>query len=199
MKHNLREAAKESLDDFAAAVAQELSAVTALAAQLSHKVDALQSLIEMSGLVDQAIVDQRSEEIWPSECRLDVNSLPPEMSNLYKCELSATKVPYRWTGPNKSTSFSFKIDRALDRTVEFRFLAAVSPDVLKKVTVYVDGYEALSSVTKSAITAKLPASLNVRKSTEIVLIVADVFSPKTISDSADIRMLGIALTSISIQ
>jgi hypothetical protein len=199
MKDNVAFKVGESLEEFEEIVNKKFSIFSTLVTELSHKVDALQSLVEMNGLVDSISANDQNEDVWPSECSLDITCLAPDISNLYMCELTPDDVPYRWTGPGKSTRFIFRIDRSTDRVVTFRILGAMSAEVLTDTFLLINGVKTVCDVTDVSIVGSIPAALNGKKPTEIVLVLGNTISPKMVKGENDTRLLGVALAGVAIK
>lgn len=199
MNDQLAPSVDSSLQELEVIFNKKMEILAGLVSDLSHKVGALQSVVEMNGLVDRLTEVEPTEEIWPSACALDITCLPPEIDNLYMCEFTPDGTPYRWTGPGKSIRFIFKIDRGRDRNITFGILGAVSSDVLIGTSILVDGVETNCSMSEFSITGTIPLLAASRKQTEIILVLGNTFSPKVLKGESDTRLLGVTLTEVSVK
>jgi len=180
-------------------VTAELTSQTETIKHLSEKLDALQNLVEASGVVEKMIFGEENSALPPSACAIDVTCLPPYMTNLYALEFTSDGIPYRWSGPGKSTSFMLSVDRTKDRQLEIGILGASCPDVVAQVTLHIDEVEIPAVLTDSALNATLPALETAQNISEIVLTLATTTSPNSISGSDDMRLLGVAISGLSIK
>lgn len=179
-------------------VTAELTSQTETIKFLIEKVDALQNLVEVSGVVEKMIFGEESSALLPSSCAIDVVSLPPYMTNLYALEFTSDGIPYRWSGPGKSTLFMLSVDRTKERQLEIGILGAICPDVLAQVTLHIDEVETQALLTESNLTATLPSLKTAQNITEIILTLATTVSPNSINGSIDTRLLGVAISGLSI-
>ncbi len=180
-------------------VTAELTSQTEMINHLIEKIDALQNLVEVSGVVEKMIFGEESSALLPSSCEIDIVSLPPYMTNLYALEFTSDGIPYRWSGPGKSTRFMLSVDRTKERQLEIGILGAICPEVLAQVTLHIDEVEAQALLTDSTLNAILPALQTAQNITEIVLTLATTVSPNSINGSSDTRLLGIAISGLSIK
>ena len=197
--------AKANLEEFASAtqlaewVTAELTSHTETINHLNEKIDALHNLFEASGVVGKMMVSEENSVLLPSSCEIDVTCLPPYMTNLYSLEFTQDAIPYRWSGPGKSTTFMLSVDRTKDRQLEIGILGAICPDVVATVTLHVDQVETQVLLTDFTLKAILPALKIPHNITEIVLTLATTVSPNSINGSNDTRLLGIAVAGLSIK
>jgi len=180
-------------------VTSEIASQVETIKYLSAKVDALHNLIEASGVIEKVIFAEADRAILPSACALDITCLPPHITNLHTLEFTSDSIPYRWSGPGTATTFTLAVDRTKDKYLMVGILGAICPDVVAKVSVYIDGIEMVVNLSDSGLTATLPAQPTSPPLTEIVLRLATTVSPNSLNGSEDTRLLGVAISGLSIK
>jgi len=188
-----------SLSHLSEWITKELNAQVDTIQHLSDQVDALQDLVDPISSDEKLRLTEQGKTWLPDACSFDVTCLPPRVPNLYACEFTSDNLPYRWTGPDRTTQLNFNINRTNDKHLEIKFLGAASPEVLKVVKLYVDRREAPVILTESSLTATLPAKHNAPHVTEIILTLAQTISPNSLNGSKDTRLLGISISGVSIK
>lgn len=188
-----------SLNQLSEWITNELTSQVETINHLSGQVETLNNFVEVAKASEKTSSAKPSKAWLPYACSFDVTCLPPLVPNLYSCEFTADKHPYRWTGPDRSTQLTFSVNRTVEKQLEIKFLGAVHPDVLTVVNLYVDRLEVPVKVTDSRLTATLPAKQNSSVETEIILTLATTLSPSSLNSSKDTRLLGIAISGLSIK
>ena len=189
----------ETVSQISAWVMREIASQVETLKNLNEKIDAIQNLVEASGAIDRLIVGGGNAVLLPNACVLDMTCLPPYMTNLYALEFTSDDIPYRWSGPGKTTTFMLAVDRTKDKHLEIAILGVSCPDVLADLSLQVDGTETVVDITESKITATMPSRQSNQSFTEIVLRVATTVSPNSLNGSSDQRLLGLAISRISVK
>jgi hypothetical protein len=189
----------ETVSQISAWIMQEIASQAETLKNLNEKIDAIQNLVEASDAIDRLIVGGGNTVLLPNACVLDMTCLPPYVTNLYALEFTSDDIPYRWSGPGKTTTFTLAIDRTKEKYLEIAILGVVCPDVLADLSLQVDGTETAVDITESKITATMPSRQSNQSFTEIVLRVAATVSPNSLNGSNDQRLLGLAISRISVK
>ena len=192
-------AVDQSLEEFSSLIEAEVLALEKSLMQLHAKVEALQLMIETPDCMSLAINGVGSNVCLPIECIVTMTGLPPYISNLYPCEFTPSNIPYRWTGPDKETTFFVWIDRSEERTLTIEILSAIQSNVLDDLAVLIDG----QVIPYKRLPEGILVRLNGRKGrpglTEICLVVSQNYTPREVSGTADNRPLGLALSRLLIK
>jgi len=188
----------DTVSQIAAWVTREIALQVETIKNLNDKIAAIQNLVEASGVIDKLVVDGGNSVLLPNACAIDMTCLPPYITNLYALEFTSDGIPYRWSGPGKTTTFTLAFDRTKDKHLEISILGAICSDVLADFSLQIDGTEIVVDITESTINATLPSRQSNRSFTEIVLRVATTVSPNSLNGSNDRRLLGIAIARISV-
>jgi hypothetical protein len=192
-------AADQSLEEFSSLIEAEVHALEQSLMQLHAKVETLQLMIETPDCISQAVNGVGSNVCLPIECIVTMTSLPPYISNLYPCEFTPSNIPYRWTGPDKETTFFVWIDRSEERILTIEILSAIQPNVLDDLVVSIDSQKIPYVRLPQGILVRLNERQGRPGLTEICLIVPQNYTPKEVSDTADDRPLGLALSRLLIK
>lgn len=192
-------AASQSLIEFSNLVEADFHTFEQSLMQLHTKVEALQLMVETPDCMSQIINGVGSDVCLPTECIVTMTGLPPFIRNLYPCEFTPSNIPYRWTGPDKETTFFVWIDRSEERTLTIEILSAIQSNVLDDLAVLIDG----QVIPYKRLPEGILVRLNGRKGrpglTEICLVVSQNYTPREVSGTADNRPLGLALSRLLIK
>jgi len=180
-------------------VTSEIASQVETVKQLSAKVEALHTLIEASGVIEKVIFAEADSALLPSSCALDITCLPPNITNLHTLEFTSDSVPYRWSGPGTATKFTLAVDRTKDKYLMVEILGAICPAVVASVSIHIDGIEMVANISDSGLTSTLPAQPTSPPFTEIILRLATTVSPNSLNGSDDTRLLGVAISGLSIK
>ena len=178
-------------------VSIELNAQKETISYLNKKVDALQAILEKHGIVDKLTPKVINDSLLET-IKIDVEDLLSYGSNLYGLELTPGGTAYRWTGPEKSTKLILPIDRTQERTLEIGIISVISPEVLAEFSLEIDGQLASFNLTGSLIKLKIPSSDSISTKTEIDFTLATTVSPNSLNGEGDTRLLGVAISGLTI-
>ena len=192
-------AASQSLIEFSNLVEADFHTFEQSLMQLHTKVEALQLMVETPDCMSQIINGVGSDVCLPTECTVTMTGLPPFIRNLYPCEFTPSNIPYRWTGPDKETTFFVWIDRSEERTLTIEILSAIQPNVLDDLVVLIDSQKIPYVRLPQGILVRLNERQGRPGLTEICLIVSQNYTPIEVSDTADDRPLGLALSRLLIK
>jgi hypothetical protein len=192
-------AADQSLEEFSSLIEAEVHALEQSLMQLHAKVETLQLMIETPDCMSQAVNGVGSNVCLPIECIVTMTSLPPYISNLYPCEFTPSNIPYRWTGPDKETTFFVWIDRSEERALTLEILSAIQPNVLDDLVISIDGQKTTYERLPEGIFVRLTEREGRSSLTEICLTVLQNYTPREVSGTNDNRPLGLALSRLLIK
>jgi len=192
-------AADQSLEEFSSLIEAEVLALEKSLMQLHAKVEALQFMIETPDCMSQIVNGVAPDVCLPIECTVTMTGLPPYISNLYPCEFSPSNIPYRWTGPDKETTFFVWIDRSEERNLTIEILSAIQSNVLDHLVVTIDGQKTSYVRLPEGILVRLTEREGRPSLTEICLVVPQNYTPREVSGTDDNRPLGLALSRLLIK
>jgi len=192
-------AADQSLEEFSSLIEVEVLALEKSLMQLHAKVEALQLMIETPDCMSQIVNGVAPDVCLPIECTVTMTGLPPYISNLYPCEFTPSNIPYRWTGPDKETTFFVWIDRSEERNLTIEILSAIQSNVLDDLVVSIDGQKTSYVRLPEGILVRLTEREGRPSLTEICLVVLQNYTPREVSGTDDNRPLGLALSRLLIK
>lgn len=121
--------------------------------------------------------------------------------NLLALEYTSDGLPFRWTGPEASTTFELPISRVRERGLVIDVVAVVKPEYLRQLQLLVDGepvhFEVGYDGTKNSVRTNLPARPE-RSVVRLGVKVPATHCPRDLGDSTDARRLGVAISRISV-
>jgi hypothetical protein len=192
-------AASQSLIEFSNLVETDFHTFEQSLMQLHTKVEALQLMVETPDCMSQIINGVGSDVCLPTECIVTMTGLPPYIRNLYPCEFTPSNIPYRWTGPDKETTFFLWIDRSEERALTLEILSAIQPNVLDDLVISIDGQKTTYERLPEGIFVRLTEREGRSSLTEICLTVLQNYTPREVSGTNDNRPLGLALSRLLIK
>ena len=123
------------------------------------------------------------------------------VANLLNAEIARDGIRIRWTGAEKKTHFIVPANRSKASTLRLKVAAIIVPKYIKELKLFIDGTHQAYAVRGeghfTVLECKVPARED-RNVIDLCIELPATHRPVDISESSDIRHLGIALASIGV-
>lgn len=127
---------------------------------------------------------------------IEAGDVVPIGDNFYQAEPFGDNKHFRWTGPDRVNNFFVPIDRSIERTIRFKLVNAIKPEIISSIKMYIDGKLVKTDIEKNDSIYELITFLEPSERVQDTLVsifIPHLFSPSELDDTSDDnRKIGIA-------